>query len=161
MFKHAKVHWVALGALALGSLAGVGCAIEDDTGAVEDDAVEELAELEESVDDQLAPDESVAEQASAAGAEEVSDEGTADATGASLQPGRYCVDQSYASIQYVNIDSCGGLPCQCPSELSPDAQFSRNHPVNVHLYGCGPYYFVKDLWSEHYGWMRQDALRPC
>jgi hypothetical protein len=143
MFKNAKLRWVTLGALALGSLAGVGCAIEDATG-------EEVAELE-SADEQLAPDESSAEQASAAEAEE----------GASLNPGRYCVDQSYASIQYVNIDSCGGLPCQCPSQLTPHAQFSRNHPVNVHLYGCGPYYFVKDLWSSHYGWMRQDALRPC
>ncbi len=159
MFKHAVLHWVALGALAVGSLAGVGCAVEDDTGAFEDGTVEEVADTEQQAGDQLAPDETDAEQAGAAEAGEVWDKGAGEAP--SLNPGRYCVDQSYASIQYVNINSCGGLPCQCPSQLTPHAQFSRNHPVNVHLYGCGPYYFVKDLWSDNYGWMRQDALRPC
>ncbi len=74
--------------------------------------------------------------------------------------GRYCVDQSTASIQFVNPDSCGGWPCSCPSALNPSTEWARNHPVNVH-YECGAYYFVKDLWSTHYGWMRKGALRPC
>jgi hypothetical protein len=160
MLKIAHVRWVALGALALGSLTGFGCAVEDGTGAVEDGTVEELIALEEPAEDQLAPDEGGAEPTSAADTEEAWTKGV-DAPEGNLNPGRYCVDQSYASIQYVNIDSCGGLPCQCPNQLTPHAQFSRNHPVNVHLYGCGPYYFVKDLWSSNYGWMRQDALRPC
>lgn len=162
MLKNAKVRLVALGALALGSLTGLGCAVEDGTEAFEEGTVEELAELGEPADDQLAPDESGTEETSAAAVEDedVWTKGV-DAPEGNLNPGRYCVDQSYASIQYVNIDSCGGLPCQCPNQLTPHAQFSRNHPVNVHLYGCGPYYFVKDLWSSNYGWMRQDALRPC
>jgi hypothetical protein len=122
--------------------------------------VEELIALEEPADGKLAPDEGGAQPTSAADAEEAWTKGV-DAPEGNLNPGRYCVDQSCASIQYVNIDSCGGLPCQCPNQLTPHAQFSRNHPVNVHLYGCGPYYFVKDLWSSNYGWMRQDALRPC
>ena len=159
MLKQAKVHLVALGALAFGSLAGVGCAVEDGTGDEEVAAFDESAGNELALDESPALDESGSERASIADAKEAWDPGATD--GVQALEGRYCVDQSYASIQYVNIDSCGGFPCVCPPSLNPDAQFSRGHPVNVHLYGCGAYYFVKDLWSSNYGWMRQDALTPC
>lgn len=147
MYKRSKVHVMVLAALALSSLTWVGCAIEEDV------VDEDIAELQAS--EELALEESGA----AAEAAELAPEAKAPEAEASSW-GRYCVDQSYASIQYVNLGSCGGYPCQCPGSLSPHDTFGRNHPVNVH-YQCGPYYFVKDLWSSNYGWMRIDALRGC
>jgi hypothetical protein len=140
---------VALCALAFGSLTWAGCALDEGIG-------DETAELQAA--EELVVDESGAEGVRAEELE-VSDLGAPDEVQTSIA-GRYCVDQSYASIQYVDLASCGTLPCFCPNELTPHNQFSRNHPVNAH-YECGPYFFVKDLWSENYGWMRRDGLRPC
>jgi hypothetical protein len=158
MIKQSRLFVVALGALAFGSLAA--CMVDDGTVGA-DPIAEESGEAGEVAPEQAAAPDQVSAVDDENADAEVSDEAVLDEGQADLEPGRYCVDQSHASIQFVDIASCGGLPCSCPPQLTPHAQFTRNHPVNVKLYGCGPYFFVKDLWSDRYGWMRQDALRPC
>ena len=147
MHKRTTAHVMVLAALALSALTWAGCAFEEDV------ADEDIAELQ-------ASEELALEESGAAEAAELAPTTKAPDEVESSSWGRYCVDQSYASIQYVNLGSCGNYPCQCPGSLTPHNTFSRNHPVNVH-YECGAYYFVKDLWSSNYGWMRKDALRGC
>jgi hypothetical protein len=158
MFKQSTLSVIAVGALAFGSL--TACMVDDGTLDEEEIAVEEAGETGEVPTDEVAAEDAETAVADEDAEAEVFDEAVLDKAQASVGQGRACVDQSYASIQYVNIDSCGGWPCSCPSQLSPHAQFGRGHPVNV-KYWCGPYVFVKDLWSTHYGWMREGALRNC
>jgi hypothetical protein len=70
--------------------------------------------------------------------------------------GRYCIDQSTASVELLGSDP-QFLGCGTPSWNS---QYSRNHPVNVHI-DCGTYVIAKDLWGTQYLILRQDALTPC
>lgn len=71
--------------------------------------------------------------------------------------GRYCVDQSSASVGEYDDDR---LFLTCQAQPIWHGSISRNHPVNVH-FDCGTYVRVKDLWSTSSWVMRRDALRPC
>lgn len=81
----------------------------------------------------------------------------ADLPAGQLEAQRYCVDQSYASADYVSCDYF----FQC-SNTNWDTQLSRNHPV--HIYGCGSstYVLVHSLWNAGRCYLlRRDALSPC
>lgn len=71
--------------------------------------------------------------------------------------GRYCVDQSSASVGSYEPEQ---LHLTCQAQPVWRSSISRNHPVNVH-HDCGVYVRVKDLWSTSSWVMRRDALRPC
>jgi hypothetical protein len=71
--------------------------------------------------------------------------------------GRYCVDQSSASVGFYDSDR---LFLTCQAQPIWGGSIGRDHPVNVHD-DCGTYVRVKDLWGTSSWVMRRDALRPC